>query len=114
MHQIPTSIFILGMATTVFFWAHIAFALTVRFSVRHDRRVVSALFASDSPPGLILHKSYQMRVKLFFPWVAACEMDGQSRWLRVLLWSARLAGTGLMVAFLLMVGDFVYLALSGA
>ncbi|MDR3443812.1 hypothetical protein [Dyella sp.] len=114
MHQIPMSIFMLGMATTVFFWAHIVFALTVRFSVRHDRRVVSALFASDQPPGLILYKSYQMRVKLFFPWVVARELDEQSKLLRVLLWSARLAGTGLIVAFLLMVGDFVYLASSGA
>lgn len=114
MHQIPTSMFILGMATAVFFWAHIVFALTVRFAVRHDRRVVSALFASDSHHGLILYKSYQMRVKLFLPWVAACEMGGQSKRLRVLLWSARLAGAGLIVAFLLMVGDFVYLASSGA
>lgn len=114
MHQVPTSIFVLGVATTVFFWAHIVFALMVRFALRHDRRVVSALFASDSPPGLILHKSYQMRVKLFFPWVVACELDEQSKLLRVLIWSARLAGTGLIVAFLLLVGDFVYLASSGA
>jgi hypothetical protein len=114
MDQIPTSIFILGVATTVFFWAHIVLALTVRVAVRHDRRVVSALFASDSPPRLILHKSYQMRVKLFFPWVVACEMDGQSKLLRVLVWSARLAGTGLIVAFLLLLGDFIYLASSGA
>jgi hypothetical protein len=86
----------------------------VRFAVRHDQHVVNALFASDSPPGLMLFKSYQMRVKLFFPWVFACEMNGHSKPTKVLLWSARLAGTGLIVAFLLFVADCIYLASSGA
>ncbi|WP_114240297.1 hypothetical protein [Dyella sp. C9] len=114
MHQIPTSVFLLAMAVTVFFWAHLAFALLVRFAVRRDQRVVKALFASDSSPGLMPFKSFQMRVKLFLPWASACEMKGHSRSVKVLLWSARLAGTGLIVAFLLVVGDCIYLASSGA
>jgi hypothetical protein len=114
MHQIPASIFLLAMATTVFFWAHIALALMVRFAVRNDPRVVSAVFAAESPRGLILHKSYQMRVKLFLPWVNAGDINGQSKALKALVWSARLAGTGLIVTFLLMMGDFIYLAASGA
>lgn len=114
MHQIPPSIFLLAMAITAFLWAHLAFALMVRFAVRHDRRMVEALFASDEPPGLMLSKSYQMRVKLFFPWVFAGELNGHSIGLKTLLWTARLAGTGLIVCFLLLVGDCIYLASIGA
>lgn len=114
MHQPPASIFLLAMAIMVFLWAHIAFALMVRFAVRHDQHLVKALFASDSPSGLMLFKSYQMRVKLFFPWVYACDMNGHRTPFSVLLWSARLAGTGQIVAFLLLVGNCVYLASSGA
>ena len=114
MYQIPTSIFLLGMATTVFFWAHLVLALMVRFGVRHDRRAVEAIFASDRPSGRILHKSYQMRVKLLFPWVPAHDINEHSKSLKVLLWSARLAGTGLILTLLLLVGDFIYLASSGA
>ena len=114
MHEIPTSIFLLAVATMVFLWAHIVLALTVRFAVRHDERAVDSLFASDSPRGFVLHRSYLMRVKLFFPWVSACDTSEHSMALKMLIWAARIAGTGLIVAFLLLVANFVYLASSGA
>jgi hypothetical protein len=114
MHQIPTSIFLFAMATTVFLWAHIALALIVRFAVRHDARAVDALFAPDAPRGFILHRSYLMRVKLFFPWVSVRDKSEYSKPLKALIWTARVAGTGLVVAFLLLVADFIYLASSGA
>lgn len=113
MHQPPTSIFFLAIVVGACLWAHIAFAIIVRFAVRHDSRAVSTLFGSDSPPGLVLFKSYQMRVKLFLPWGSACDMSGYSKSLIVLIWATRLAGTGLIVAFLLLVANFIYLASSG-
>lgn len=114
MHQIPVSILVFGTATGLFFWAHVVVALTLRFALRHDPRAVGAIFASEPASGLILHKSWQMRVRLFFPWVAAFDMNGHPTSLKVLLWSARLAGTGLIVSFLLLVGAFVRLASGSA
>ena len=114
MHEVPTSIFVLAMVTTVFLWAHFVLALVVRFAVRHDKRAVEAFFASESPRGLILHRSYLMRVKLFFPWISVHGTERYSMALKTLIWGARVAGSGLIVAFVLLVANLIYLASGGA
>ena len=112
MYQIPPSIFLLAMTTGAFFWMHIVLALIVRVAVRQDSRAVEELFATGAPHGLILH-SYLMRVKLFLPWVATRAISDYSKLLKGLVWTARGAGTSLIVSFLLLIGDFIYLASSG-
>lgn len=114
MHEAPTSIFVLAMVMNVFLWAHLVLALVVRFAVRHDKRAVDAFFASESPRGLILHRSYFMQVKLFFPWISVHGTDRHSMTLRTLIWAARVAGLGLIIAFVLLIANFIYLASSGA
>lgn len=114
MYQMPASIAFFAVSTGFFFWTHIVLSLIVRFAVRFDKPVINALFAPPSPSGLILVKSCLMRVKLFFPWVAASPMNDFSKPLKTLIWSARLAGTGLIVSFLFLVSDFAYLASHGA
>lgn len=114
MHEIPGSLALFGTATMAFFWAHIILAVIVRFSVRHDERAVRSLFARDSSRGLILHRSYFMRVKLFFPWISARDTSQHSMALKTLIWAARAAGTGLIVTFVLLIANFIYLASGGA
>jgi hypothetical protein len=114
MYQMPASIAFFAVSTGAFLWTHIVLTLIVRFAVRFDKRAVNGLFAPPSHSGLILFKSCLMRVKLFFPWVAAGSMNDFSKPLRTLIWTARLAGTGLIVSFLFLVSDFAYRASSGA
>jgi hypothetical protein len=110
----PTIIAVFATLTGTFLWMHIALALSVRFAVRRDQPAINALFAPASSTGLILFRSYLMRVKLFFPWITAEHSKNFPKPLRTLIWSARLAGTGLIISFLFMIGAFVYFASTGA
>jgi hypothetical protein len=114
MHEIPSSISFFGTAAMAFLWAHIILACIVRFSVRHDDRAVGSLFASESSRGSIPHRSYLMRVKLFLPWISVRDASRQPMALKTLIWAARVAGTGLIVAFVLLITNFIYLASRGA
>jgi hypothetical protein len=110
MHEIPGSISFFGTAAIALLWAHIMLACMVRFYVRHDERAVGALFASESSRGSSPHRSYLMRVKLFLPWISARDAGQQPMSLKTLIWAARGAGTGLIVAFVLLMANFIYLA----
>jgi hypothetical protein len=114
MHQVPTSIAVLGALVCVFFWAHFALALVVRFMARIDEHLVNELFASPPLGGVLPFGRYMMRLKLFFPWVVVNAISRHSSPLRAMMWSARIAGGAWLISFICFIGDFVYLASRGA
>jgi hypothetical protein len=113
MNRIPASIAVLGALVCLFFWAHIALALILRFMARTDKQLVDKLFASPPLGGMLPFGPYMMRVKLFFPWVTVNGVSGHSSSLTAMMWSARLAGSAWLVSFSCLIGDFVYLASTG-
>ena len=93
---------------------HLVFGWLVRFAMRSDENVLDEIFGFSTFGRLFTRRPHLMRVRLFLPWVSLQSVEGYSLSARLVVWAARLFGTGFIIGILGLVGSVVYMALRGA
>ena len=93
---------------------HLAFGWLVRLAMRSDEHVLDEIFGFSTFGKLFTRRPHLMRVRFFLPWVPIQSVEGYSVPARLVVWVARLFGTGFIIGLLGLIGSVAYLVLRGA
>ena len=95
-------------------WLQVVLSLFLRRSLRSNDHALNELFAFGPLGSLSFRKPYLMRMKFFFPWVAARSIGDYPPYVHRLAWAARLSGTIFIICGLGIIASITYQIASGA
>jgi hypothetical protein len=101
-------LFFFGELAGLSMWLQVVLSIFLRSLLRSNDQALNELFAFGPLGSLSFRKPYLMRMKFFFPWVAARSLHGCPSHVQNLAWAARLSGTLFLASALGITGSVAY------